>query len=129
MKLLLITTLMFALGSAAYAQTKSNPAPETDCKEQQTDGTKKAKSKKARGRARAASAATEAAACPQQPPDSAPNAVTTPSAALSAATVAPPVDKTQLNVTIYHDLGEESLGAAARKIRAKKAAEDASKAQ
>lgn len=131
MKALLITTLVFTLGSSAYTQTESSTIGKTDCKEQHTAKTQKAKSKEARGKGQASTRSAEAVACPQAP-DPTPNASTastTPTAALSAATVAPPVDRSDLNVTIYHDPGQESLGAAARKIRAKKAAEEASKVQ
>jgi hypothetical protein len=133
MKSLLITTLMLTFGFVAYAQTDSGPAAKTNCKEQHTDKAKKGKAKPARDGAQASTDPARAAAvCPQSPdpaPDAAPaSTAPTPTAALSSAAVAPPVDNRQLNVTISHD-PEESLGATARRIRAKKAAEEASKAQ
>jgi hypothetical protein len=135
MKLLLVTILIVTVSWVAYAQTDSSPAAKTDCKEQHTDKAKKGKAKPARDGAQASTDPAKAAAvCPPSPdpaPDAAPASTTptpTPTAALSSASVAPPVDNRQLNVTISHD-PEESLGAAARRIRAKKAVEEASKSQ
>ena len=130
MKLLLITALTFSLGWMAYAQTDATPAAKTDCKEQQTDKKAKKKAQTPKGEAQAS---TETATCHQSPdpvPDAAPAVPTpTPTAAINSATVAPPVDNRQLNVTIYQNGSEESLGAAARRIRARKAVEDANKPQ
>jgi hypothetical protein len=135
MKLLLITTLMLAFGFVAYAQTDSSPAAKTDCKEQRVNKAKKGKAKPAHGGTQASTDPAKAASvCPPSPdpaPEAAPASTAptpTPTAALSSTAVAPPVDNRQLNVTISHD-PEESLGAAARRIRAKKAVEEASKAQ
>jgi hypothetical protein len=140
MKSLLITILMLTFGFVAYAQTDSGPAAKTNCKEQQhINKAKKGKAKPARdGVPAPTDPAKEAAACPQSPDpalNAAPAGTTTastgptPTAALSSTAVAPPVDNRELNVTISHDSPEESLGAAARRMRAKKAAEEASKAQ
>jgi hypothetical protein len=129
MKMLLITTLMMALASVAYPQAESNPA-KTDCKEERVDKkVQKGKAKSPRGET-PGSAAEGACPQPSAPAADAPPAATapTPTAALSAATVAPQSDKSQLNVTIYHD-SEESLGAVARRIRTRKAMEEANKSQ
>lgn len=140
---MLVTILMLTLGWVAQAQTDQNPTVKTDHKGHVKKVRKPAAAvvpaaPQADKEVQADKSATTDAAMGGQSVDTAPSASSeaatptpnptpAPTAAINSAAVAPrpPLDKAELNITIYRESEGESLGAVARKIRAKKAVEAA----
>jgi hypothetical protein len=138
MKLMLVTALMLTLGWAVQAQTDPRTDQSPSAKTDRKRHAKAAREHRAAVAPAEAQDATKAPIAAAQSLDAdasttstaAPTATPAPTAAINSAVVAPlpPLAKTDLNTTIYRE-SEESLGAIARKMRARKAIEEAGKTQ